>query len=150
MDLSPVYQAGPLLAGSFALLVVGLLCPAPVRGPVAKLGGLLTFAVLCCAAVYVGLGLATQAWETHPQYAWVGLVSAFGVAYLLAEQQRRKPVHKRDDDEDDDDGGQRLHQPEPPEPESPAPQPPPDLPPAPDWGEFDDLRKGWEREPAGV
>lgn len=148
MDLSPVYQAGPILGGCFALLLVGLLLPA--RGHLlAKLAALGTLLVLTGTAIYVGLGLACQAWSERPELAWLALVTVSGTIALIAQHRAVRRTRRHDDDDEDDDGGLRVFAPPPPAPVSPGPSRVPDPPPT-DWTEFDAIRKGWDRDTVGV
>jgi hypothetical protein len=149
VDLSSVFQAGPVLAACFGLLCVGLVCPAPVRGPLAKTGGVLTLFVAAAMLFYVGLGLASQAWTASPEYTWLAMVATMGLAFVVAQHRATRKHRVRDEDDEDDDGGQRLWVPDPPTPEFPGPGPVPST----DWGEFDSLREDWAtptREPVGV
>jgi hypothetical protein len=100
-------------------------------------------------AVYVGLGLSVAAWREHPHGA--RMVAVIATA-LLAVHCVHLVVHgaPEDDEEEDDDGGQRRPRSSPPRGPGPAAPVDPSPPPAPPWGEFDDLRSEWERTPAGV
>ena len=136
MDLSPVYQAVPVLGGCVAVLVLGLLLGGRPGRIAAQLAGLAIVLVFAGAGTYIGLGLACQAWAERPEYAWITLGVVIGAIALFAQHQAAK--HRdHDDDDEDDEGGQHVY--------VPVPDPPPT-----NWSEFDDLRRGWDREPAGV
>jgi hypothetical protein len=156
VDLSPVSQAvAPFVAG-LVVLVIGLFLPRPLKKIGVAAGFLLAFGAAAAAGIYVGLGLACQSWDEHPQATWIGLISLLLLTATTVMAKSSRVKHKRDEDEDDDDGGLAVRAPTPPPPAAPAPSPVPLGPPGgpgPDWGEFDDLRQDWAvpaREPVGV
>ncbi len=149
MDVTPVYQAIPPFIMGVSVLMLGLVAPGRFAKYVAVFGAFVALLSAGMAAVYVGLGLACQAWDRNPQATWLVLVSLMLLtATTVAIKSTRT---RRGDDDSDDDGGQRVRPLGPPPPMSPTPAPEPaPTGPALDWEDFDGLREGWERTPVGV
>lgn len=129
--------------------LVALLLDRPWRFRTAVLGGALCVTPVLVALLYVVLGAAVRVWDDHPETARVAsivLVVLLALASIGAHATRTGSDPRSDEGEDEDGGGGGGWRPDPP-PRAPTPAGPvvPDAP----WGEFDDLRRGWERVPAG-
>ncbi|MEV4423142.1 hypothetical protein AB0L40_24660 [Patulibacter sp. NPDC049589] len=147
MQLALLQPLAPILAGGVVLYGVGSVRPeGPLRrarpvGRVVVLGALVVGAVV---GLFLAFGVLL---DTHPAQTPLAVMALFGLGialYLALDRHRPPPLPletQRDDDEGG--GGQRRPRPTPP----PGPVGPP-APPAP-WQEFDDIRAGWERVPAG-
>jgi hypothetical protein len=151
VDLSPVFQAGPPLAGGFVAVLLGLLFAGRVRAVIVSAGALVMLGALAAAGIYVGLSLACQAWDRNPRATWLALMGLLLLTATTVMFRTSHRHHSDDDDESEDDGGHRVRAPLPPPPFTPNPAPAP-APSGPslDWGEFDGVRERWERTPVGV
>jgi hypothetical protein len=114
-------------------------------------GAVVVAASLALAAIYVAFATAVTTWDERPQLAQGGalvLVAALMVLSIVFRTAHDRHARADGDEADDDaggDGGQRR-------PTDPPPRrPPPAGPRAPvaPWDEFDAIRSGWDRVPAG-
>ncbi|WP_026910574.1 hypothetical protein [Patulibacter minatonensis] len=152
---SLLLQAVLTVAGSgvvVCLLATG--CAAPWRSRLLVLGGLVVAVPVLAGALYVAFGEAVHVWDAHPDAArstMIVLLVILAVASIGAHAVRDGAARDHLADEGPDDaggdggGGQRPSDPDLPQrPPSAGPR----VPDAP-WGEFDDLRRQWERTPVG-
>ena len=104
----------------------------------------IVLAILLCAAGLV-IVVTIDLLPLVPGYMDVALIAGATMVTGLPIYLIIHPPKFGDDGEDESGGGG-----EEPPPTQPEPPPPHDGMPAPDWGSFDDLREGWEREPANT
>ncbi|WP_026910390.1 hypothetical protein [Patulibacter minatonensis] len=149
MQLAALQPLAPIVAGGVLLYGAGSLKPDGALGRARK-AGLVTLLTVGAVGAIVGLFLLMGTLlESHPAqmpFLLLAVVAIFAVLYVLTTGRKDPPLpsETRRTDEGGGGGGQRRPTPPPP-PEDPPGPATPDLP----WDEFDDLRSGWERVPAG-
>jgi hypothetical protein len=142
----------PLVAVGATGWALGTALPERPGRRVRRLGATLVAACLVVGglwAAFVGTGVVLDA---HPELAPAVLVALLLVLLLIplvrGDDGLVRPTVRAADREDGDDpsgGGGGLRRPRPAEPRGPGPGSPPVA-----WDEFDELRRGWERAPAGT
>lgn len=149
MQLAPFQMLAPVVAIGASSWCVGRAMPGG-RGWPRALGATLVVVSAIVAMLY-GLVLAIgSAMERDPGLAAFGgiaAISAIGLLGLLFSTRRaatpEEPADRSREDDGGGGGGQRRPDPDPP---APAPGGGPSV----HWDDFDDLRAGWERVPAGT
>jgi len=101
-------------------------------------------ALLLCAAGVAAVA-AIELMALVSGWMDAALVASVLVTMLLPGYLIVRPPDFGDQDDEDSGGGGKGPPPTPSEP-----SPPRDGMPAPDWSSFDDMRRGWEREPVGA
>jgi hypothetical protein len=116
------------------------------------LGAAVVVACLVVAGLWAAFVGTAVVLDAHPELAPAVLVALLLVLLLIPlvrgdEGPARAAIRvpHRDDGDDPSGGGGGLRRPRPAEPRGPGPGAPPVA-----WDEFDELRRGWERVPAGT
>lgn len=147
MQLAALQPLAPVVAGGVLLYGAGSLRPDGPLGRARKVG---LFAVLVVGAIagIVGLFLLMGTLlDSHPAqvpFLVIAALAVFAGIYASTNRTKPPPLPSETQRRDEDGGGgqRRSHPTRPKDPPGPSA---PDLP----WHEFDDLRSGWERVPAG-
>jgi uncharacterized membrane protein YeaQ/YmgE (transglycosylase-associated protein family) len=149
MQLAALQPLAPIVAGGVILYGAGALKPDGPLGRVRRIGLVTTVVVGAIGAiigVFLLMGTLLDAHPAQMPFVVLLVLAVFAMLYVLTSGRKDPPLpsETKRSDEGGGGGGQRRPTPPPP-PEDPPGPALPDLP----WDEFDDLRSGWERVPAG-
>lgn len=147
MQLAPLQALAPLVAVGLTGWTLGAALPERPGRRVRRLGSTLVLACLVAAGLWLAFAGTSALLQSRPALAPVALVAPMLVLLLvpLVRGRRGTPDAPGPGAEDDDDGGggggQRLPRPDadPPGPSGPGVA----------WDDFDEIRRGWDRVPAG-
>lgn len=148
MQLAPLQALAPLVVVGVTGWTLGSALPEHPGRRVRRLGASLVLACLVVAGLWLAFTGTSALLEARPGLAPVALVAPMLVLLLvpLVRGRRRgsavrEPGAEDGDDEDGGGGGQRV-----PRPDADGPGP---SGPAVPWDDFDEIRRGWDRVPAG-